>query len=301
MHIELAAYLHDYRKTRAFNVEKWVTYKISELNNYMKKYGLKACVVGCSGGIDSAVTFALCMKAMKFKDSPIKHVVPVLMPMDPSKSETYKRAIQLCNTFNATPFTDEIVLQAQTMMEKSCSSLSNWMKSQTESDFDDKSSKFSYGQLQSYLRTPHLYFTAQLMTQHGFPAVVMGTGNMDEDGYLGYFCKAGDGVVDIQLINDCHKSEVFTIARHLGVPESILTAKPTADLWEGQTDEEEIGVSYDFVELFTGDFLKKSYEEQKEFLASLNENARKEFDDFAKKCVEVHLRNRHKLTGIVNL
>ena len=61
---------------------------------------------------------------------------------------------------------------------------------------------------------------------------------LDEDGYLCYFCKAGDGVVDVQLIADLHKSEVFTVGKYLEVPEDILVAPPSADLWDGQTDEE---------------------------------------------------------------
>ena len=59
--------------------------------------------------------------------------------------------------------------------------------------------------------------------------MVMGTGNHDEDGYLGYFCKAGDGVVDVQLIADLHKSEVFKVGALLGVPQSILSSPPSAD------------------------------------------------------------------------
>lgn len=62
---------------------------------------------------------------------------------------------------------------------------------------------------------------------------MLGTGNHDEDGYLGYFCKAGDGVVDVQLISDLHKSEVFKVGAELGVPESILRSPPSADLWDG--------------------------------------------------------------------
>lgn len=53
----------------------------------------------------------------------------------------------------------------------------------------------------------------------------------------------------MQLIADLHKSQVFAVARELGVAASILAAPPTADLWEGQTDEDEMGFSYDFVEL----------------------------------------------------
>jgi NAD+ synthase (glutamine-hydrolysing) len=55
---------------------------------------------------------------------------------------------------------------------------------------------------------------------------------------LCYFCKAGDGVVDVAIISDLHKSEVFAVGREIGVPQEILYAAPSADLWEGQEDEQ---------------------------------------------------------------
>ncbi len=99
-----------------------------------------------------------------------------------------------------------------------------------------KDSVFANGQLRSYMRTPvkcvvlatsasrsHSlfvsFYVAQLLSANGFPCIVLGTGNYDEDGYLRYFCKAGDGTVDVQLIADLHKSEVFAVARELGVPQ----------------------------------------------------------------------------------
>lgn len=129
----------------------------------------------------------------------------------------------------------------------------------------------------------------------------MGTGNHDEDGYLGYFCKAGDGVVDVQLISDLHKSEVFKVGAELGVPESILQSPPSADLWDGQTDEEELGVSYDFVELYTGWYLKQSEEKQKAFVNSMDEETIKEWIHYRDICENVHRRNAHKLNGPMNL
>lgn len=130
---------------------------------------------------------------------------------------------------------------------------------------------------------------------------MLGTGNHDEDGYLGYFCKAGDGVVDVQLISDLHKSEVFKVGAELGVPESILRSPPSADLWDGQTDEEELGVSYDFVELYTGWYLKQSEEDQKAFVESMDEETLKEWNHYKDICETVHRRNAHKLNGPMNL
>lgn len=145
------------------------------------------------------------------------------------------------------------------------------------------------------------YYVAQLLGQSGTPCIVMGTGNRDEDGYLGYFCKAGDGVVDVQLIADLHKSEVFKVGAVLGVPESILNSPPSADLWEGQTDENELGVTYDFVELYTGWYLPLPDAKKKEFLDSLDEETKKEWDHYSAICETVHRRNAHKLNGPKNL
>lgn len=170
---------------------------------------------------------------------------------------------------------------------------------------------FASGQLRSYMvffssnthsqRTPVGYYVAQLLSQAGTPCVVMGTGNRDEDGYLGYFCKAGDGVVDVQLIADLHKSEVFKVGAVLGVPESILRSPPSADLWEGQTDENELGVTYDFVELYTGWFLPLQDSEKKAFVGGMDEETKKEWEHFSQICETVHRRNAHKLNGPKNL
>jgi NAD+ synthase (glutamine-hydrolysing) len=162
---------------------------------------------------------------------------------------------------------------------------------------------FASGQARSYLRATDAYTCAQLYSAHGGTCVVMGTGNMDEDGYLAYYCKAGDGVCDIQLITELHKSEVFALGKHLGVPESIIGAPPSADLWDGQTDEEEIGASYEFVELYTGHFLPLTAKERGEFLATLDEESLAQFTDLEAKIVVIHNRNKHKIVdgGTVNI
>ena len=103
------------------------------------------------------------------------------------------------------------------------------------------------------------------------------------------------------VIADLHKSEVFKCAEYLGVPMSIVNAKPSADLWEDQEDEKELGFTYDFIEFYTGSYLKLSEDEKKSFLDNLNNDSHKEFLNFEKKCVAVHNRNKHKIGGVVNL
>jgi NAD+ synthase len=75
----------------------------------------------------------------------------------------------------------------------------------------------------------------------------MGTGNKDED-EIGYMTKFGDSAVDLCPMSDLHKSVVWELGKFLGVPESIINAKPTAGLWDGQTDEDELGMTYAEVE-----------------------------------------------------
>eukprot|EP00656_Telonema_subtile_P007746 TRINITY_DN13632_c0_g1_i1.p2 TRINITY_DN13632_c0_g1~~TRINITY_DN13632_c0_g1_i1.p2 ORF type:complete len:152 (-),score=45.73 TRINITY_DN13632_c0_g1_i1:63-518(-) len=151
------------------------------------------------------------------------------------------------------------------------------------------------------MRTPVGYYVAQLYSQEGNPAIVMGTGNQDEDGYLAYFCKAGDGVVDVQMISDLHKNEVYVVAKHLGVPDATVVAAPSADLWDGQTDEEELGFTYDFIELFTGLYLPMDEAGQVAFVAGLGEEAKAQFEAWSVEAVKVHKRNAHKIAGVQNL
>nr|WP_318028975.1 NAD(+) synthase [Mycoplasmopsis bovis] len=88
------------------------------------------------------------------------------------------------------------------------------------------------------LRMTALYAYAQ---QNNY--LVMGTDNQDEY-FIGYFTKHGDGGVDLLPISKLLKSEVREIAKYLNVPESIINKKPSAGLWEGQSDEDELGFTY---------------------------------------------------------
>lgn len=78
-------------------------------------------------------------------------------------------------------------------------------------------------------------------------ALVLGTGNKSEV-LVGYFSKFGDGGVDVQPIGDLYKTQVRLLARHLAVPEPIIVKAPTAGLWHGQTDEGELGLSYEVLD-----------------------------------------------------
>ncbi|KAM7457273.1 hypothetical protein BLSTO_01972 [Blastocystis sp. subtype 1] len=275
--------LQQYRAKRGFDAVKWVDAKCRMFNDYMRSCGLKAACVSVSGGVDSAVTLGLIKHAMDMSGSPIERILGISQPIHSSRAMECGKALGV-----------EMVVVDQTPVFDS-------LKQLVDTSVGIEGKDFASGQLRSYMRTPVGYYVAQLLSQAGTPCVVMGTGNRDEDGYLGYFCKAGDGVVDVQLIADLHKSEVFKVGAVLGVPESILRSPPSADLWEGQTDENELGVTYDFVELYTGWFLPLQDSEKKAFVEGMDEETKKEWEHFSQICETVHRRNAHKLNGPKNL
>lgn len=79
--------------------------------------------------------------------------------------------------------------------------------------------------------------------------LVIGTGNLSER-TVGYFTKWGDGACDINPMGMLTKREVYILAKYLQVPECIINKKPSAGLWEGQTDEEELGIKYEQIDEF---------------------------------------------------
>jgi len=288
LHPELVAKLEAYRVTRAFDPAEWANRKVDKLNAYMSAAGLKSCITSVSGGIDSAVTLALCARAKKADGSPIVHNVAVCQPIS-SSAWAEERGRENVTSCDAT-----LVVINQTDLHQQLQSL-------VDTQVGIAGKAFASGQLRSYMRTPVGYYVAQLYSQEGNPAIVMGTGNQDEDGYLAYFCKAGDGVVDVQMISDLHKNEVYVVAKHLGVPDATVVAPPSADLWDGQTDEEELGFTYDFIELFTGSYLVMDQAQQAEFVASLGDEAKTQFESWSTEAVKVHRRNAHKIAGVQNL
>jgi len=281
-------FLIKYREQREFDVETWVHNKALLFDNYLEENGLSGAVVSVSGGVDSASILAILHYTMNLPNSHLKRILPINQPVH-SSDWALNRARELTDNFSLN----------LTVIDQS--DIHNSIVGKFENASGMEGDVFSKGQLRSYLRTPVNYYAAQILSSEGYPAIVIGTGNKDEDGYLAYFCKYGDGAVDVQLIADLHKSEVFQVAQFLGVPESILNAAPSADLWDGQTDEDEMGFTYDFIEFYTGYFLPLDQKEKYEFLNNLSDISRSEFLNFEEKCTKIHKRNAHKLKGVINL
>ena len=280
--------LNEYRKEKHFVPSVWVQDKCNKFNKYLKENNICGVILSVSGGIDSSVTLALLNYTKRMENSNLKKLYIVNQPIH-SSDWAFNRAKELCDKFEI----DMITIDQSDIHTSICNKVEN--------EIQHVSNNFSKGQLRSYMRTPINYYLAQSLTEQGFPSIVMGTGNKDEDAYLAYFCKYGDGAVDVQLISDLHKNEVFQVGKFLEVSDSILNAPPSADLWDNQEDEKELGFSYDFIELYTGCFLTKTETERQNFLLSLTEESRKEFLDLGEKCKLIHERNKHKLNGVINI
>ena len=274
------------RKKRNFNPKEYIEQKSNLLNEYMNKYGLKACVIAISGGIDSAVVLGIVKKASEQTNSPIKKIVPMLLPILKStgvtnQNEATNRGKELCEKLDLKPYIIDLT------------SVNNEIRKSLEPVIEIKGEDWAIGQLGPYSRTPILYYTTSLLNQEGFGAIICGTTNKDEGAYLGYVGKASDGMVDVQVISDIHKSEVYQVARELGIPESIIEAIPSGDMYDSRTDETVFGASYDFVELYLN-YLNMEDSEKEKLISSLDEKSKEQFDFYAKNLENLHKYNLHK-------
>lgn len=288
---ELAEVLEEYRAERGFNVESYVEKKVALIDKYFSSYGLKAAVVAVSGGVDSAVVLGLLARVPS-----IERIVPVLLPSNTTGVSNQDLATTLgrevCEHFNVSPSVVEMGGIVSTSADTIQESLSAALGS-PEGDGAVVGSEWARGQLTPYMRTPFLYYHTTLLTDAGIPALLVGTTNYSEGGYLGYIGKASDGMVDLQVITDLYKSEVYTLAEYLGVPSAVTERAPTGDMYEEISDEEVFGATYDFVELFM-EIKSRRYGDG---LNALSAAARKEYKQYAESLESMHRYNRHKYLG----
>lgn len=277
------------RKNKNFNAKKYIDDKSKILNKYMKKSNLSACVVAVSGGIDSAVVLSLVNYASRQENSPIKKIVPLLLPISNSvgitnQDSATKRGENLCKSLNLHPYIIDLgIINAE-------------ITKLVEEKLDITASSWAIGQLGPYSRTPILCYTTSLLTQEGFNAITVGTTNRSEFSYIGYVGKFSDEAVDIQLISDIYKSEVYLVAKELNVIDDIIKATPSGDMYDSRTDEMVFGASYDFLELYL-EFLNLSKQEQTEFLKNLDKESLNKFDFYSNNIENLHKYNLHKYLG----
>ncbi|QZE12513.1 NAD(+) synthase [Mycoplasma sp. Ms02] len=196
------------------NALKYIDHLTAFIQERVKIANAKGMVVGISGGIDSALVFALAKKALG------NNVKGYIMPIDSmsfdmphikkleSNLESEFEVVDLSSTFQ----TIKLALNVK--------------------------DNLSIANIKPRLRMTTLYAKAQELNY-----LVAGTDNYDEF-FIGYFTKFGDGGADLLPISHLTKSEVRFLAKLLNVPSEILEKKPSAGLWEGQSDEDELGFTY---------------------------------------------------------
>ncbi len=212
----------------AKHIEAW-------LNDYVESAKLSGFIVGISGGIDSALTSTLCALTGK-------KVILLSMPIRQTKAE-YTRALNHITSLKT---------RFQNVESFDIDLTSTFTDFESKMPFDIAEHHLAMANSRARLRMTTLYALGQA---HG--CLVAGTGNKVEDFGVGFYTKYGDGGVDISPIADLTKTQVWELAKEVGVIQEIIEAKPTDGLWEdGRSDEDQIGASYPELEWamdFSGD------------------------------------------------
>jgi NAD+ synthase len=205
----------DYKKVIS-KIQDWI-------KNYIKSSKLEGVVVGISGGIDSAVTTTLCVNAIGKEN-----VIGIGLPCN-SSPQDLNDAKKLAELLGIRFIILDLTELCIDFLKKSSSLV--------------ETNNLAIANLKPRLRMMSIYFIGQSLGKF----LVAGTSNRTELA-IGYFTKYGDGGADIKPIGNLYKCEVREIAKILNLPPVIIKKPPSAGLWEGQTDEDEIGLTYEVLD-----------------------------------------------------
>ncbi|WP_099203325.1 NAD(+) synthase [Miniphocaeibacter massiliensis] len=186
------------------------------LREYVYGINCKGVVFGLSGGIDSAVVAALA------KDAFGEDALGIIMPINGLESDL-EDAKLVSDSLNLKTITLDLTKEYKSFIEK----------------MEVNKNPLAYANIKPRLRMIALYYYAQ---NNGY--LVSGTTNLSEY-TIGYSTKYGDSAVDISPLIDFTKTEVLELAKYLGIPSKIIDKKPSAGLWEGQNDEDDLGFTYE--------------------------------------------------------
>ena len=246
---------------------------VSWLNDYCISANSEGFIIGISGGVDSGLTSILCAMTGK-------KVVLLSMPIRQTTSE-YSRAKNhikdLIKKFDNVEVHDVNLTNTFAEFEKNM-------------PFDIKEQHLAMANSRARLRMMTLYALGQAKG-----VLVTGTGNKVEDFGVGFYTKYGDGGVDVSPIADLTKTQVWNLAREVGVIDEIVDAKPTDGLWEdGRSDEDQIGASYPELE-WAMDFIAST-------TAGNDDSNESNLSTREKEVLKIYRKfnraNQHKMTAI---
>lgn len=201
------------------NPEQTTAQLVSFIKNTFQTQNKKKAVIAVSGGIDSAVSMALLAQAVG-----VENIIALLLPYENQSTEDG----QLITTHLNIPATQVLTINIKPIVDATVGVLSV-----------PESEHFRLGNLKARARMLCVFDTAKAEN-----ALVCGTENKSEH-YLGYFTRFGDAASDLEPISTLYKTEVRQLAESLKLPAIFLEKAPSAGLWNGQTDEAEMGFTYE--------------------------------------------------------
>jgi len=240
--------------------------EIERIKNFIagiiKESGAKGIVIAISGGIDSALTAALSVETVGKEN-----VFGLILPChsDPTDKED---AVLVANHLG--------IKYKEVELSKS---YDLFLKTLVES-IEGASKQIAKANIKPRMRMITSYYFANQLNY-----LVAGTGNKSED-EIGYFTKYGDGGVDFLPIQHLYKHEVRQLASYLKIPENIVNRTPSAGLWEGQTDEDELSNQLGF---------KIVYDHLDEMLDKIDRDDYDKNNEAFKKLVELKKKSMHKV------
>lgn len=255
------------------NVEDYVVHIAKWIKEKVDTAKANGVVLGMSSGVDCSVVARLCQEAQ------VKtHLI--MMPYGDSmdKTESYNHAMELIkkfnfkyHIFNIKPAVDSLIINGKS-----------------------DNTNLAQANIRPRIRMTYLYQYAQINN-----LLVIGTGNLSER-TVGYFTKWGDGGCDLNPLANITKREVYILAKYLQVPENIINKKPSAELWEGQNDEDELGITYDKIDDYilngtTGNENDDNLIRTKNTIALHKLEPIPTFEEFTSK----HLQNGQKCSTII--
>ena len=243
------------------NVEKTKDDIVKFIQSKVSEAKTDGIVVGLSGGIDSTLIAYLACEAVGKEN-----VFGIIMPSTTTPTEDKIHGISIAQGLGID------------YKEIAIDSILNEFLFMTQLEEDN----LAIGNLKARIRMSIIYFYANQKKY-----LVSGTGNKSEI-LIGYFTKHGDGACDIEPIGDLYKTDVFRLSEFLDVPKEILDKPPRAGLWENQTDEKEIGMSYELL-----DQILYLYKEKDEKSIGISEKLEIPVDD-VDMIINKVIRNEHK-------
>lgn len=212
---------------------------VNEIHSFLQKKleetQSSGYIIGVSGGLDSALAAKLAVDAVGSDK-----VHGWVMPGKPSDPKNMEDARQLCQNLGLNYKEIEIEEVVESFAETT----------------PIEPSKKTKGNLRARTRMIYEYMAANEKN-----LLVIGAGNKTEI-KIGYFTKWGDGAVDIRPMADLYKTEVKELAKHIGLPSKFIEKQPTAGLWEGQTDEGELGAKYSTIDTIMKNLLETDLTKQ---------------------------------------